>query len=144
LFETERDLLCEVNTLKTSANESHSKVLRQFEEVDRFLTLIESRKSRLALLQSFRVHEDLFSISREGEFPVINSYRLGNNCIFFIPCIFFFSSLPGSTPAVPIEWEEINAALGEAALLLFVCGSKLNYYFRTFRPIALGEGRRSL
>merc|ERR1711991_828742 len=75
LFEEERDLLCEINGLKSEANERYSKVLRRLDDADQFVTLVESRGARLRMLQTFRVHDDLFSISREGEFPVINTYR---------------------------------------------------------------------
>jgi beclin 1 len=94
------------------------------EQRNTLMALQESRMRRLQQHQKFRVHEDLFSIARDGEFPVINGFRLG------------------SSPSMPIEWEEINAALGEAALLLHVCASKLSFQFRTYRPVAIGNVSR--
>ncbi len=94
------------------------------EERNTQMALQESRMRRLQQHQKLRVHEDLFSIARDGEFPVINGFRLG------------------SSPSMPIEWEEINAALGEAALLLHVCASKLSFQFRIFRPVAIGNVSR--
>ncbi len=81
--------------------------------------------ARLEEQKAVRVHEDVFSISRDRfEFPVINGFRLG------------------STQTHPIEWDEINAALGETALLLDVCARKLNFQFRTFRPVPTGAVSR--
>ncbi len=95
------------------------------EERHTALAAIDSRRQRLEHHQKLRVHEDLFSIARDAnEFPVINGFRLG------------------SSPAVPIEWEEINAALGEAALLLHVCASKLRFKFSTFLPVPIGNVSR--
>ena len=81
---------------------------------------------RLEMLCSYRVHEDLFCISKEGEFPVINGLRLG------------------SLPSIPVEWEEINCSVGECCLLLHVCGTKLNYLFKTFRPLPNGDASSML
>lgn len=96
---------------------------RYFEnqEICGLVASVRSLSERLAAAQAARVHEDLFLIRQEDHFAMINGLRVG--------------SLPGT----PVSWEEINAALGECCLLLFVCSSKLNFNFRTFRPIPQGE-----
>ena len=64
---------------------------------------------------------DSFYIWYEGHFGTINNFRLGR--------------LPTQT----VEWNEINAAWGQAVLLLSCLAKKVNYTFKQARIVSLGS-----
>ena len=70
-------------------------------------------------LQMTNVYNDTFHIWFEGQFGTINSFRLGR------------------LPSVQVSWNEINAAWGQAALLLWTLASKTSFSFSayTIRPL---------
>ncbi|KAL5217397.1 hypothetical protein ABZP36_018081 [Zizania latifolia] len=70
------------------------------EERDAVLAKIEVSQVHLELLKRTNVLNDAFYISHDGVIGTINSFRLGR------------------LPNVQVEWDEINAAWGQAALLL--------------------------
>ncbi|KAJ1414964.1 Atg6/Beclin [Sesbania bispinosa] len=70
------------------------------EERDAILAKIEVSQAHLELLKRTNVLNDAFPISHDGEFGTINNFRLGR------------------LPKIPVEWDEINAAWGQACLLL--------------------------
>ncbi|MED6124463.1 Vacuolar protein sorting-associated protein atg6 [Stylosanthes scabra] len=70
------------------------------EERDAILAKIEVSQAHLELLKKTNVLNDAFPISHDGEFGTINNFRLGR------------------LPKIPVEWDEINAAWGQACLLL--------------------------
>ncbi|URE18011.1 beclin 1 [Musa troglodytarum] len=70
------------------------------EERDALLAKVEGSQALLELLKRINVVSDAFSISREGEFGTISNFRLGR------------------LPKIRVEWDEINAAWGQACLLL--------------------------
>ncbi|KAJ3670909.1 hypothetical protein LUZ60_008335 [Juncus effusus] len=70
------------------------------EERDAILAKIEVSQAHLELLKRTNVLNDAFFISHEGEFGTINNFRLGR------------------LPKQQVEWDEINAAWGQACLLL--------------------------
>lgn len=57
-------------------------------------------KKQHAMLSCTSVLDDLFFIAANNQYPTINQFRLGQ--------------LPGR----PVDWEEVNAALGQSLLLL--------------------------
>ena len=61
---------------------------------------IERTASHLERLRHTNVYNDAFHIWHEGPFATISGFRLGR------------------TPACPVDWDEINAAWGQAVLLL--------------------------
>eukprot|EP00954_Amorphochlora_amoebiformis_P017426 1319097-Amorphochlora_amoeboformis.AAC.1 len=61
---------------------------------------IESAKQQLEQLKCTNVYNDAFYISGEGHFASINGFKLGR------------------LPSEQVEWDEINAALGQVVLLL--------------------------
>ncbi|ANM65776.1 Atg6 BARA domain [Arabidopsis thaliana x Arabidopsis arenosa] len=79
------------------------------EERDAILAKIEVSQAHLELLNKTNVLIDAFPIRNDGEFGTINNFRLGR------------------LPAIKVEWDEINAAWGQACLLLH---TMCNY----FRP----------
>jgi beclin len=62
-------------------------------QIERFTVLLER-------LRKSNVYNDIFHIWHDGPFGTISGFRLGR------------------TPAVQVEWDEINAAWGQAVLLL--------------------------
>lgn len=79
------------------------------EERDAILAKIEVSQAHLELLNKTNVLIDAFPIRYDGDFGTINNFRLGR------------------LPKAPVEWDEINAAWGQACLLLH---TMCNY----FRP----------
>ncbi|KAH7862392.1 hypothetical protein Vadar_004278 [Vaccinium darrowii] len=82
------------------------------EERDAILAKIEVSQAHLELLKRTNVLNDAFPIWYDGEFGTINNFRLGR------------------LPKIPVEWDEINAAWGQACLLLHT----MSQYFRPRFP----------
>lgn len=82
------------------------------EERDAILAKIEVSQAHLELLKRTNVLNDAFPIWHDGEFGTINNFRLGR------------------LPKIPVEWDEINAAWGQACLLLHT----MCQYFRPKFP----------
>ncbi|XP_031376311.1 beclin-1-like protein isoform X2 [Punica granatum] len=70
------------------------------EERDAILAQLEVSQAHLELLKRTNVLTDAFPIWHDGDFGTINNFRLGR------------------LPKIPVEWDEINAAWGQACLLL--------------------------
>ncbi|CAG8484757.1 7609_t:CDS:2 [Ambispora leptoticha] len=79
---------------------------------------------QLEKLQKTNVYNDTFCISHDGSFGTINGFRLGR------------------LQNQPVEWSEINAAWGQAVLLLATIANKLNFTFKTYRLVPLGSFSR--
>ncbi|KAJ0986187.1 hypothetical protein J5N97_004543 [Dioscorea zingiberensis] len=78
------------------------------EDRDTILAKIEVSQAHLELLKRTNVLNDAFLIWYDAEFGTINNFRLGR------------------VPKTPVEWDEINAAWGQACLLLHTMAQ----YFR--------------
>ncbi|KAF3526277.1 hypothetical protein F2Q69_00049693 [Brassica cretica] len=77
------------------------------EERDAILAKMEVSQAHLELLNKTNVLIDAFPIRYDGDFGTINNFRLGR------------------LPKAPVEWDEINAAWGQACLLLHtMCNCK--------------------
>lgn len=81
-------------------------------------------KAQLELLKKTNVFNDAFHIWYDGHFGTINGFRLGR------------------LPAVPVEWNEINAAWGHTLLLLHVMAVRLRFQFSKFRLVPNGSHSR--
>ena len=79
---------------------------------------------QLQRLQRTNVFNDTFCIGHDGNFVTINGLRLGR--------------LPGKH----VEWGEINAALGQALLLLATLAERLSFEFNGYRLKPLGSTSR--
>lgn len=90
------------------------------EERDAVLAKIEVAEAQLEMLKHTNVLNDAFHIGYDGDFGTINNFRLGR------------------LPSVPVEWEEINAAWGQACLLLFTMAQYCRLTF-TYRIIPMGS-----
>ena len=75
----------------------------------------------LEALQRTNVYNDTFRIGHDGHFGTINGLRLGR------------------LPDNPVEWPEINAAWGQAVLLLAVVSDKLGYKFQDYKLVPVGS-----
>ena len=80
---------------------------------------------QLDRLQRTNVYNDTFCISHDGSFATINGLRLGR--------------LP---PPQNVDWPEINAAWGTAALLLTSVAEKLRFTFRGYKIKPMGSTSR--
>ena len=85
------------------------------------------RRRLLADLDHFSsccVLNDAFHIWHRGAFGTINGFRLGR------------------MPQEQVTWEEVNAALGQAAMLLVSISERAGIRFRAFRLIPMGSYSR--
>ena len=78
-------------------------------------------QAQLEKLKRSNVFNVTFHIWHCGHFGTINGFRLGR------------------LPTVPVEWSEINAAWGQAALLLHCMAKKINLTFQRFRLVPYGN-----
>ncbi|KAL0805941.1 hypothetical protein Bca101_098432 [Brassica carinata] len=85
------------------------------EERDAILAKIEVSQAHLELLNKTNVLIDAFPIRYDGDFGTINNFRLGR-----LP-----KAPLGHMKRYQVEWDEINAAWGQACLLLHtMCNCK--------------------
>ncbi|KAI1392828.1 APG6-domain-containing protein [Hypoxylon trugodes] len=75
----------------------------------------------LTKLQRANVYNDTFSIHHDGHFATINGLRLGR------------------LSTKPVDWPEINAAWGQALLLVVTVADKLGYKFDGYEPLPMGS-----
>uniref|UniRef100_A0A1D1Z198 Beclin-1-like protein n=1 Tax=Anthurium amnicola TaxID=1678845 RepID=A0A1D1Z198_9ARAE len=92
-------------------NNFQSQLKSHQEERDAILAKIEVSQAHLELLKRTNVLNDAFPIWHDGEFGTINNFRLGR------------------LPKIPVEWDEINAAWGQACLLLHTMAQYLRPKF---------------
>ena len=92
------------------------------EERDAVNAAYEHDAQQLERLQRTNVYNDTFCIGHDGFFGTINGLRLGR--------------LP---PPQNVDWSEINAAWGTAALLLVTVAEKLKFSFRGYRIKPMGS-----
>jgi len=84
-------------------------------------TRLNNAEDELEKLKITNVYNDTFHIWHDGHFGTINNFRLGR------------------LPSQPVDWNEINAAWGQATLLLQTIAKKLNFTFSTFRLLPMGS-----
>ncbi|KAI9882777.1 MAG: target of Sbf [Watsoniomyces obsoletus] len=94
------------------------------DERDSVLTKYEHDARQLDRLQRTNVYNDTFCIGHDGYFGTINGLRLGR--------------LPGQL----VDWSEINAAWGQALLLLVTVAEKLGYTFKGYKLRPMGSMSR--
>ncbi|KAI0141623.1 autophagy protein Apg6-domain-containing protein [Xylariaceae sp. FL1272] len=75
----------------------------------------------LGKLQRANVYNDTFSIHHDGNFATINGLRLGK------------------LSSKPVDWPEINAAWGQALLLVVTVADKLGCKFDGYEPLPMGS-----
>ncbi|KAI9096911.1 autophagy protein Apg6-domain-containing protein [Phlyctochytrium arcticum] len=79
---------------------------------------------QLEALKKTNVYNDTFRIWHDGPFGTINGFRMGR--------------LPNQS----VDWSEINAAMGQACLLLETMANNLGFVFKTYRLVPLGSFSR--
>jgi len=94
------------------------------EERDALLNKIDRASQRLQLLRNTNVYNDAFKIWHDGPFGTISGFRLGR------------------TPDQPVEWDEINAAWGQAVLLLHTMAQACKLTFSSCRLLPMGSHPR--
>lgn len=90
------------------------------EERDAILAKIEVTQIQIEQLKQTNVLNDAFHIFHDGDFGTINNFRLGR------------------LPKIPVEWDEINAAWGQACLLLHTMATHSGAKF-SYRIIPMGS-----
>ena len=95
------------------------------EERDALNAAYDHDAQQLERLELTNVYNDTFCIYHDGPFATINGLRLGR--------------LPSP---LNVDWPEINAAWGTAALLLATVAEKLGYTFRGYRIKPMGSTSR--
>lgn len=95
---------------------------KQQNEHDALNAAYEHDAQQLERLQRTNVYNDTFSIGHDGFFGTINGLRLGR--------------LP---PPQNVDWSEINAAWGTAALLLATVAERLDFSFQGYRIKPMGS-----
>ena len=112
----------EEQTFWQSRNAFALELSRYQNERDALSAAYEHDAQQLERLQRTNVYNDTFSIGHDGFFGTINGLRLGR--------------LP---PPQNVDWSEINAAWGTAALLLATVAEKLNITFRNYQIKPMGS-----
>jgi beclin 1 len=92
-------------------NEFQTELQAFREEYDSIKMKLTNAKSTLDVLRLTNVYNDTFHIWHDGHFGTINNFRLGK------------------LPSQPVDWNEINAAWGQATLLLFTIAKKMSFQF---------------
>lgn len=109
--ENMRRKLHEGDILRDELNARINSLERQYREVASNLASAEKNNVAIAVQleksMQLNVLNDAFYIWYNGPYGTINNFRIGN------------------VPSKPIEWSEINTALGETALALSVIVSKI-------------------
>ena len=88
------------------------------ESLDHSLKIIKSHLNRI---QKLNVLNACFHIWYQGNFGTINNFRLGY------------------LPQIKIEWDEVNAGLGQVNFLLDCLARQLNFTFQTYRLLPFGN-----
>ncbi|KAI9892304.1 MAG: autophagy protein 6 [Vezdaea aestivalis] len=108
----------------SSRNELTSRLSAANEHKMSLSVRVAHDSASLAALQRTNVYNDAFCIGHDGYFGTINGLRLGR------------------LPSQNVEWAEINAAWGQAALLLLTVAEKLNFTFDGYKIRPCGSVSR--
>ncbi|KAI8919945.1 autophagy protein Apg6-domain-containing protein [Powellomyces hirtus] len=117
--------LQELETLKVSywqeVNEYESELQNYKNEHESVKLLHAYASEQLEGLKKTNVYNDTFRIWHEDLFGTINGLRLGR------------------LPTQPVDWTEINAAMGQALLLLDTLANKLRFTFKGYKLVPMGS-----
>eukprot|EP00879_Flechtneria_rotunda_P022249 GHRR01023475.1.p1 GENE.GHRR01023475.1~~GHRR01023475.1.p1 ORF type:complete len:282 (+),score=77.32 GHRR01023475.1:350-1195(+) len=105
-------------------NEYQLSLQQHISDRDSLLNKIDRAGQQLLLLRSTNVLNDTFRIWHEGPFGTISGFRLGR------------------TPEYQVEWDEINAAWGQAVLLLHTMAQQCRLNFSAYRLLPMGSHPR--
>ena len=116
-----RSLKFLASSLWTTHREVSARLSAGRERMDALDVKCSRYREALGRIRSLRVHSDAFFIWHAEPFATINGARLGR------------------TPGHPVEWHEVNAALGQLAMLLSITAARLGYVFQRWRIIPFGS-----
>ena len=105
-------------------NAHHLELHDHLEERDYVLRQLDVANAQLQVLRCANVLEDAFHIWHDGPFGTISGFRLGR------------------MPGIPVEWDEINAAWGQACLLLQSLANHCRVTFTQHRLLPMGSTPR--
>ncbi|TPX40957.1 hypothetical protein SeMB42_g03103 [Synchytrium endobioticum] len=105
-------------------NEYETELREYQDERDSIRMRQEHTDRQLQNLKRTNVINDTFRIWHDGPFGTINGFRLGR------------------LPSIPVDWSEINAALGQVLLLMDVLATRLNFTFKSYRLVPMGNFSR--
>ena len=105
-------------------NAHHLELHHHLEERDSVLRQLDTAHAQLQVLRHANVFDDAFHIWHDGSFGTFSGFRLGR--------------LPG----VNVEWDEINAAWGQACLLLQSLANHCRVTFTQHRLLPMGSTPR--
>jgi len=115
----------EINKVRNELIERHNKLIFEYNTIyeNDDSIIIESTRISLQMKKILQINviNDAFYIWYSGPFATINNFRLGN------------------LPLKPIEWTEINAALGQAILAVTIIANKANIIFKKYILIPMGS-----
>ncbi|KAK7112303.1 beclin-1-like [Littorina saxatilis] len=126
------DLIAQEREEASKLEESEAKYYRDYAELKRLRMDLEDdhmsvenqlqfANGQLNKLKQVNVFNSTFHIWHNGHFGTINGFRLGR------------------LPNIQVEWAEINAAWGQAALLLHSLARKVNLTFKKYRLVPYGS-----
>ncbi|KAJ3580298.1 hypothetical protein NPX13_g267 [Xylaria arbuscula] len=121
LEEESRKLDVEEEKFWRERNAFASKLTEFQSERDSINSKFDHDTQLLTKLQRANVYNDTFSIHHDGNFATINGLRLGK------------------LSSKPVDWPEINAAWGQALLLVVTVADKLGYKFEGYEPLPMGS-----
>lgn len=119
-----RELSSQQQEVYGARNDLELDVQKQIVETRRLEALAEYQETHLYRLQRTDVYNDVFCIGQDGNYGTINGLRLGR------------------LRDKKVEWSEINAALGQALLLLATLVSRLGVKLPEYRLKPLGSMSR--
>jgi beclin 1 len=90
----------------------------QYQSLENELRYVEGQLERLDKTNALNA---TFHIWHSGHFGTINTFRLGR------------------LPSEPVDWNEINAAWGQTALLLNSLARKINFKFSNYQLVPFGN-----
>ena len=96
----------------------------------------------LERLERTNVYNDAFCIGHDGVFGTINGLRLGRVPGVPVSPVGNYMLTWSTEQHVQVEWAEINAAWGQALLLLYTIARKLDYTFEKYTFFLLASSRR--
>lgn len=105
-------------------NEYQLSLQQHISDRDALLNKIDRASQQLLLLKSTNVLNDTFRIWHDGPFGTISGFRLGR------------------TPEFPVDWNEINAAWGQAVMLLHTMAQQCQLNFSSYRLLPMGSHPR--
>ncbi|ETI34653.1 hypothetical protein, variant 5 [Phytophthora nicotianae P1569] len=93
-----------------------------FQEIrDAGTAQIDTMERKVASAKHLNILTDMFIIGYDGAFGTINQFRMGQSA------------------SLALEWNEINAAFGECALLLQTLANMVGLEFSDFKIVPLGS-----